>query len=159
MLQKIVFAMLCLAIIFDGCHFGTEMQNSIQSDKISCVTENNALYMLSLSKTTFGLEDTLQINFEVQNLSMSLKTFRFHNVQQCGFELKNQDGIVVIYKPRIVQPAPSRFQLNSFEKKQFSLQSLLHDGCGNTIRSGDYSLETFLLIPSSPRVRLKVRVQ
>lgn len=159
MLRIIVFITLFLTIILQGCNFGTEMENSNQSDKISQMIENNVLYTLSLPTATFRLEDTLRITFEVQNLSMFVKVFRFNNVQQCGFELKNQDGIVVIYEPRIVQPAPSGFQLDPFESRKFSLRSLFHDSYGNEITAGDYFLEVFLLIPSSPRTRLKVKIK
>ena len=158
MLRTIALATF-IQVIFWGCHFGAEMEINNHSDTVAYIMKNNILYMLTLQKSTFGIGDTLWMTFEAQNLSTSDKVFHFNNVQQCGFELKDQDGTVVIYEPRIGLPATSRFQLDPFEKKQFSLWAFFRDADGNEIDAGGYVLEVFLLFPYSPRVRLKVRIQ
>lgn len=122
------------------------------------VLQDGILYTLTVSETLFSFGDTLKFCFEVRNLSQSARQFLFPNIQQCGYELRDTNGAVMVYEPRIVQPATSEFTLAPNARKRFSFLCDFRNTSGQYIAQGEYRLEAFLLFRSAPRVSVRIRI-
>ncbi len=130
----------------------------VSTDNEAQVLENGILYTLTVSETLFSFGDTLKFCFEVRNLSQSARQFLFPNIHQCGYELRDTNGAVMVYEPRIVQPATSEFTLAPNARKRFSFLCDFRNESGLFIASGYYRLDSALLFRSAPRVSVRIRI-
>jgi len=147
---------LLILILLSGCteSTGPGPDSSRTASKIS----NDIFCTLTVNKTVFNLTDSLQINFEVQNISQSVKEFNFSNQQQFAFKLTDDNGSVALFYPNIVQPATSSFTLKPGETKTFSVAHSFKNYESNYIQTGDYYLTAFLADGNSPEVRIRISV-